>query len=78
MLGGDSGDDAIIACGFRNPYRISIDSTSGRLWIGDAGWNAWEEIDTVANPLQLPVANFGWPCYEGGNRQDGYEAANLP
>ena len=23
------------------------------------------------------VRNFGWPCYEGGGRQGGYDAANL-
>ena len=23
------------------------------------------------------VENFGWPCYEGIDRQPGYDAANL-
>ena len=38
---------------------------TNELWIGDVGWNSWEEIDRVANPKTLPVENFGWPCYEG-------------
>src|SRR5439155_9047983 len=42
----------------------------------DVGWNDWEEIDRVALPTGGPT-NFGWPCYEGPDRQPGYAAANL-
>ena len=31
---------------------------------------------TASIPLAA-VENFGWPCYEGGARQSGYDAANL-
>lgn len=48
------------ARGLRNPFRFSIDPRSGEPFIGDVGWNGWEEIDTGKG------ANFGWPCYEGG------------
>jgi len=78
LLGGDPADDAVIAYGFRNPFRISRDSASGRLWIGDVGWDATEEVDTIADPLVAPIKNFGWPCYEGQIRQPGYDAADIP
>ncbi len=69
----------IIAQGFRNPFRFTTypepDLTKPvELWVGDVGWNDWEEINRVpANS----VGNFGWPCYEGPSRQTGYDAANL-
>ena len=48
--------------GVRNPFRISFDAGTGALYIGDVGWNTWEEINRAG-----PGANFGWPCYEGNN-----------
>ena len=48
------------------------------MWIAEVGWDTWEEINTIANPADLSIGNFGWPCYEGVNRQPGYDAANLP
>ncbi len=40
------------------------------------GWNAWEEINRLQNPTGS-LANFGWPCYEGGGRQSGYDNLGL-
>jgi glucose/arabinose dehydrogenase len=56
--------DEIWAIGVRNPYRWSFDRTTGDLWIGDVGQNAWEEIDFE------PAAsgggrNYGWRLMEG-------------
>jgi glucose/arabinose dehydrogenase/chitodextrinase len=48
------------AYGLRNPFRIALHPATGEPYIGDVGWNSWEEIDTGKG------ANFGWPCYEGG------------
>ena len=48
--------------GVRNPFRIAFDAPTGALYIGDVGWNTWEEINRGG-----PGANFGWPCYEGDN-----------
>jgi PKD repeat protein len=48
------------ARGLRNPFRISIDPATNDPYIGDVGWNTWEEINNGKG------ANFGWPCYEGG------------
>ena len=49
---------------------------TGEVWIGDVGWNTWEEIDRLPAPT-ASVTNFGWPCYEGSGRQSGYDSANL-
>ncbi len=54
----------IWAYGFRNPWRISFDSLTGDLYIGDVGQEDWEEIDFV--PAGSPNGlNFGWDHYEG-------------
>ena len=67
----------IIAHGLRNPFRITFRPGTNELWIGDVGWLEWEEINRISNPTDSVVENFGWPCYEGPNRQSGYDSANL-
>ena len=64
----------VIAYGLRNPFRFAIKPGTNQIYSGDVGWDTFEEID-VASPAA--VKNFGWPCYEGPNRQPAYEAANL-
>lgn len=58
----DANRSKVYQLGLRNPFRISVDSTTGQLFIGDVGWGTWEEINAAG-----PGANFGWPFYEGGN-----------
>ena len=65
----------IIAHGMRNPFRFTSRPNTDELWVGDVGWNDWEEINVL--PVLGNVENFGWPCYEGVGRQAGYDAANL-
>jgi glucose/arabinose dehydrogenase/PKD repeat protein len=71
----------IIAYGLRNPFRFTQRPGTNELWIGDVGWNTWEEINRVTSPTDAAVENFGWPCYEGAPqasvRQAGYDSANL-
>jgi glucose/arabinose dehydrogenase len=67
----------IVAYGLRNPFRITFRPGTAELWVGDVGWNDWEEINRVVNPTVPSVTNFGWPCYEGNARQAGYDGANL-
>jgi len=47
------------ALGLRNPFRFDIDRVTGKLYIGDVGQNAWEEVDISAGG-----ENFGWPYFE--------------
>ena len=67
----------IIAHGLRNPFRFTFRPGTNELWVGDVGWNDWEEVNLVPNATDAVMENFGWPCYEGGGRQSGYDAANL-
>ncbi len=56
--------DAIWALGLRNPFRMSIDPVTDKMYIGDVGGNdastAWEEVNLGARG-----ANYGWPLCEG-------------
>ncbi|NYG55838.1 PQQ-dependent sugar dehydrogenase [Nocardioides perillae] len=53
------------AYGLRNPFRMTRNPRTGRLYVGDVGNGATEEVDVVR-----PGANFGWPCFEGTVPQD--------
>ncbi len=69
------------ALGFRNPFRFGTDPASGSLdptvgdpgvlYVGDVGWNRWDEITVVRRG-----DNAGWPCREGPASMDSY--ANSP
>ena len=52
------------AWGLRNPFRFTIDPSSGDLTIGDVGSSHWEEINHLDVP-QEAGANFAWPQMEG-------------
>ncbi|MEO5662899.1 MAG: PQQ-dependent sugar dehydrogenase [Nocardioides sp.] len=65
----------IVSYGLRNPFRITDRPGTDEIWVGDVGWNDWEEINVIPSAGQMQ--NFGWPCYEGAGRQSGYDSANL-
>ncbi|MGH8834448.1 MAG: PQQ-dependent sugar dehydrogenase, partial [Actinomycetes bacterium] len=73
----DANARRIVAYGLRNPFRMTQRPGSDELWIGDVGWNTWEEINRVVSPTGPTAANFGWPCYEGTPAQGGYQGAGL-
>jgi uncharacterized repeat protein (TIGR03806 family) len=48
------------AIGLRNPFRLSVDSATGRVWVGDVGELSREEVDVIECGN-----NYGWPFREG-------------
>ncbi len=53
----------ILAYGLRNPWRISVDRTTGDVWIPDVGQTSVEEVNRL--PKTGWGANFGWRLREG-------------
>ncbi len=53
-------DTRIFAWGFRNPFRFWVDPMTKKLWVGDVGEEAREEV-VVGDGGQ----HFGWPFFEG-------------
>jgi len=49
--------------GLRNPWKLNFDPRTHRLWIGDVGQDAYEEVDVIAPTPKL--RDLGWPCREG-------------
>ncbi len=66
------------AYGLRNPWRLTYDPTSGQLWSGENGQDAWEYARLVQRG-----ANYGWGVYEGAhlfakNRKLGPHPVTFP
>lgn len=51
--------------GLRNPYRASFDRKTGRMFIGDVGQGAREEIDVQQPTNPGGGENYGWRLREG-------------
>jgi glucose/arabinose dehydrogenase len=73
FVGRDGARPEIWSYGLRNPWRFSFDKTTGDLWIGDVGQNAWEEIDYATQTSgNGKGVNYGWNVWEGTHRfRDG-------
>lgn len=46
--------------GVRNPFRLQTDRQTGTVYVGDVGYNTWEEVNVIA-----AGKNYGWPTQEG-------------
>ncbi len=70
------------AMGFRNPFRMSVRPNTGsgnpaagdigEVYIGDVGWNTYEELNIV----RAPASNCGWPIFEGLTLVGSYNTAS--
>ncbi|MEZ6129889.1 MAG: PQQ-dependent sugar dehydrogenase [Planctomycetaceae bacterium] len=60
LIGISDARPEIWSYGFRNPWRMSFDSVTGDLWVGDVGWQLYEMIYRVERG-----GNYGWPIMEG-------------
>ncbi len=60
----------IVALGFRNPWRVTLDRTANRFMIGDVGQDTREEVD-IWHPDATGLENFGWRRYEGSLTYSG-------
>ncbi|MXW63349.1 MAG: PQQ-dependent sugar dehydrogenase [Bacteroidetes bacterium SB0662_bin_6] len=52
--------EEIYAYGLRNPWRISFDLPTGRLWAADVGQHRYEEVHIIE-----AGKNYGWDIIEG-------------
>ena len=69
------------AMGFRNPFRFCVKPNTGstnpltgdigELYVGDVGWNTFEELDIVKER----GSNSGWPIFEGLTAVGSYATA---
>ena len=63
FAGTTPGNRLVWALGLRNPWRFSVDATTGNLWVGDVGDQRREEVDRIR--AGDAGENLGWSCREG-------------
>jgi glucose/arabinose dehydrogenase len=66
----------IVALGFRNPFRFTLDPETGEMYVANVGSSEFEELDRFDPGAGL--YNSGWPCYEGENRHFLFKTFELP
>lgn len=56
--------EEFFALGLRNPHRMTVDSTTSRIFIGDVGEGSQEELNVI-EPTDSAGLNFQWNLVEG-------------
>ena len=66
----DSTRSKVLALGVRNPWRWTIDRSTGDIYFGEVTDGGPEEINIIHADITDPdkQLNFGWPYYEDNNR----------
>jgi glucose/arabinose dehydrogenase len=74
----------VYALGMRNPFRFTVrpdtgshnqaDGDPGSIYVGNVGWNTWEEIEVV----DTGGYNSGWPIFEGMDPNPDYSVLQVP
>lgn len=54
--------------GMRNPYTLTIQPGTGRIFVNDVGQNTWEEV----NDCTVGGLNYGWPTAEGNSSNPAF------
>lgn len=73
FAGSTTENEHVWAYGFRNGFRMEVDSLTGNVFVADVGSNQWEEITRIPATVTPGAASFaGWPCREGD------ECRNFP
>jgi glucose/arabinose dehydrogenase len=65
----------IVALGFRNPFRFTLDPETGEMYVANVGSSEFEELDRFDPGAGL--YNSGWPCYEGTNKHFLFKTFGL-
>jgi glucose/arabinose dehydrogenase len=65
----------IVALGFRNPFRFTLDPETGEMYVANVGSSEFEELDRFDPSAGL--FNSGWPCYEGATRHFLFKTFGL-
>ncbi len=72
-----NGKTRIVALGLRNPWRVSLDRATGRMFIADVGQGVREEISLWRQRWQ-GLENYGWRRYEGTRLYSGGTRLHSP